>query len=760
MTKFSWKKKLLLSYIFVGVIPLLVLGSFFYYGTKVSNDRKIEESNSAMLFSVLQKLDYMVEKMNSAAYHFSGTEMADTLGAVRNNEKILEDGTIISQLATYSEIVGEEEMIASTILYLRGDKYIYTQEGRIPYITFEEEMEKYGDLNQVAFFSTINSINSNISIQVNRQKENAMLYFLYPIPYMNSIPVATIGFGFDSHSMEKLINTYYPLASEIYLFDERMINIFSQEGVNGISEEDRERLKERAYELRKTGREISREKIGGKEYVILRKISANTGFVLVSLTPVEEFYLSLNSLSSWFGVLLGILVVSGVLLSLVLSKHNYKPVQNLLNKMIPESEKKEPTGLSRNEFEMINEQWEDIRNKNEELNALVNRQRPMVVASCLRKLLKGRYKTREEMEASLKSAAINLKYRYHFVILLPIPVEEGFDQEKNIKILYALQENGLPNVHMYGLDMLKDDGIAVIVNCQELEDCSEQKDIRLFVTYYLQQVLQKRYELNLSFYVGRIYGDPMEISRSFIETTVIAADYRGLGDQKIILFEEIGQEEEDISYPVLEQAVYIQCLKQANEEAALKALENMVHEIEPIKSFVMTQCLCFDIINIIIKTVDQMKGFECKDVDIKKICSFMNLADFYEKAIELTKTICRQYSTFKDSRNNEMKSGILNYVNKHFVDSNMGLDTVAEEFGISANYLSRFFKQETGCTFIQYVTMIRMDRARELLINSDMQIKDIVTEIGYIDVANFVRKFKNYEGVTPGQYRERMRSRV
>lgn len=96
-------------------------------------------------------------------------------------------------------------------------------------------------------------------------------------------------------------------------------------------------------------------------------------------------------------------------------------------------------------------------------------------------------------------------------------------------------------------------------------------------------------------------------------------------------------------------------------------------------------------------------------------------------------------------------------MNQHFNDNNLGLESVAEEFTVSANYLSRFFKQETGCSFIQYVTMLRMDRARELLVNTDKQIKDIVADIGYIDVANFVRKFKNYEGITPGQYRERMR---
>ena len=43
--------------------------------------------------------------------------------------------------------------------------------------------------------------------------------------------------------------------------------------------------------------------------------------------------------------------------------------------------------------------------------------------------------------------------------------------------------------------------------------------------------------------------------------------------------------------------------------------------------------------------------------------------------------------------------------------------------------------------------------------NTDIPVKDIVAQIGYIDAANFVRKFKGYEGITPGQYREKMRKK-
>ena len=573
---------------------------------------------------------------------------------------------------------------------------------------------------------------------------------------MNNIPIATIGFGFGSDSLNELIKTYYTADSAIYIFNERYLTLFQcgQENCSGLSRESLDNL---AIKYRRTGGKLVEERVDGGSFIIMREVSANSGLSVVSITDSKKFYQSGSEFASWYIFLIAVLFIGGILLSLVLSRSNYRPIQKLVQKIMDQDTMADQEQEGINEFEIITNKWTDVQNKNEELSALLNRQRPMVVASCLRRILKGKFKTSEEMEATLKSANINLSYRYNFVILLPIPVEDSFEEDKNLRIMTVLAGFMQPFIHIYGLDMLKDNGIAVIVNCEERTAGEKNVDIRLSVADHLCRELETRYEISIPFYIGRIYEDVMDINRSFLESAAIASDYHMLGNQKVILFEEIGYEEQNIQYPILEQALFIQCLKQANEEAALKALDNMIGEIEPLKSFVITQCLCFDIINITIKTLDQLKGFELKNVDLKKLITFKSLPEFREKMAGLTIEMCRQFAEFKDSRNNERKSEILDYVNCHYGDSSMGLESVADEFGVSSNYLSRFFKQETGCSFIQYVTMIRMDRARELLVNSNKQIKEIVAEIGYIDVANFVRKFKGYEGVTPGQYREKMR---
>ena len=74
---------------------------------------------------------------------------------------------------------------------------------------------------------------------------------------------------------------------------------------------------------------------------------------------------------------------------------------------------------------------------------------------------------------------------------------------------------------------------------------------------------------------------------------------------------------------------------------------------------------------------------------------------------------------------------------------------------ISPYYFSKIFKEETGRNFVEYVTDIRIGRARELLLSSDMSMKEICGEVGYGDPNYFSRIFKKHAGVTPTEYKEK-----
>lgn len=93
------------------------------------------------------------------------------------------------------------------------------------------------------------------------------------------------------------------------------------------------------------------------------------------------------------------------------------------------------------------------------------------------------------------------------------------------------------------------------------------------------------------------------------------------------------------------------------------------------------------------------------------------------------------------------------YIEEHY-HQDISLDMVAEKVGISPFYLSRLFKQECGRNFIEYLTMLRVEKAKELARNTKMSIVEISECIGYQNATYFCRIFKKSTGKTIGSYRD------
>ena len=96
----------------------------------------------------------------------------------------------------------------------------------------------------------------------------------------------------------------------------------------------------------------------------------------------------------------------------------------------------------------------------------------------------------------------------------------------------------------------------------------------------------------------------------------------------------------------------------------------------------------------------------------------------------------------------------LEEINKKLSAKDISLDDVSRVVNISPYYFSKIFKEESGSTFIEYLTGIRIERAKDLLTNSDKSMKEICSMCGYTDPNYFSRSFKKNVGVTPTEYKE------
>ena len=95
---------------------------------------------------------------------------------------------------------------------------------------------------------------------------------------------------------------------------------------------------------------------------------------------------------------------------------------------------------------------------------------------------------------------------------------------------------------------------------------------------------------------------------------------------------------------------------------------------------------------------------------------------------------------------------LISYIQKHYTD--VTLDTLSEEFHLSAPYISKYIKEKSGMTFQDVVKNYRMKKARTLLKETDHTVESIAAEVGYENVEHFNRTFKKTYDMTPVQYRK------
>lgn len=165
--------------------------------------------------------------------------------------------------------------------------------------------------------------------------------------------------------------------------------------------------------------------------------------------------------------------------------------------------------------------------------------------------------------------------------------------------------------------------------------------------------------------------------------------------------------------------------------------------------------LKYDILLIILKMMTDDK----RNAFIEKTMPFAGLAKcksfsavenaFYtllDEAKEFLPAPTRAASKFCDM--------VIEYVADKYKDINLSISMIADHFEMSTNNLSLHFKEETGETLKTYINSVRIEKAKELLINTSKKLDEIAVMVGFIGSNAFIRTFKRYEGVTPGRYRE------
>lgn len=179
---------------------------------------------------------------------------------------------------------------------------------------------------------------------------------------------------------------------------------------------------------------------------------------------------------------------------------------------------------------------------------------------------------------------------------------------------------------------------------------------------------------------------------------------------------------------------------------------------EPMESLVFRN---YVILNVRFSVLSFLKSLGCDTEEMEPENTEEILAESgknIESAITYAKKMISQAITIRDQNSGNKNRSILktavDFIDEHYMDEDISLNTAANVANVSSNHFSALFSQNMGQTFIEYLTTLRMNKAKELLRCTGMRSSEIAGEVGYKDAHYFSYLFKKTQGMTPSEYRK------
>lgn len=288
----------------------------------------------------------------------------------------------------------------------------------------------------------------------------------------------------------------------------------------------------------------------------------------------------------------------------------------------------------------------------------------------------------------------------------------------------------------------------------------------------IQRILDRK-EQKRQWFVAA--GEPVErlsqIQKSYYSASR-AFSQRYLYDENILYYDEMASmekknvTEDDSTYlqKVDVNALNPVILQKFLSNGLLEKTENFVKDYfyaigqEPLESLVFRNYVT---LNVRFSVMSFLKEIGCdtrtlEQEDTEDVLSESSKS--LENAIAYAKKIISQAIALRDQNSGNKNRSILktavDFIDSHYMEEDMSLNKAANAANVSANHFSALFSQNMGQTFIEYLTNLRMNKAKEYLRCTSMRSSEIAGEIGYKDAHYFSYLFKKTQGMTPSDYRK------
>ena len=212
------------------------------------------------------------------------------------------------------------------------------------------------------------------------------------------------------------------------------------------------------------------------------------------------------------------------------------------------------------------------------------------------------------------------------------------------------------------------------------------------------------------------------------------------------------------NYPFHYERAVMDKVRCGDRKQAKKALRDLLNEIFKSKASIETIKACVLELLIVLSRSAVEGGANLDQLTLLNIKGINGLNDCNSQE-QVEQWLLDSLDLFMDNMLKNRSSINVRVINKacdYIMENchrNISLEEVAQTVHLSHFYFSRLFKQEKGCNFVDFITKVRVDRAKVMLQDPDYTVVQIATEVGYQDASYFCRVFRHATAMTPKQYR-------
>ncbi len=359
---------------------------------------------------------------------------------------------------------------------------------------------------------------------------------------------------------------------------------------------------------------------------------------------------------------------------------------------------------------------------------------------------------------------INHQYGFRFVsgqsvsclVKVDIPDAERHLQTHKIlseHVLEIVRRNIAQITDEYAAAVIPE-GVAAILN-SAADSFSDLKKLSYRIRKKIEQEAFE--ETRVTFCAGTIQRNFSDLGKSFLSAVYLCEDrlcgsgnYRDANVESPLLISNKVLEAEDRI--ALHEAVEL--LSSEDFRNALRQSYTKMINISSLNGRTIRNWYEEVIDTVIFKLVSF--GVNGKKVKVELMEAFW----YYDSFVELESNLENVISSLleelrmdKEIQESKPITDAKRYIREHYREA-LRLEDVSNEVGFNATYFSTLFKKETGMNYQEYLTELRMAKAKELLSEGDLSPADVAEKIGYSDIKYFSRLFKKATGINPSEYKK------